>query len=464
MATPIRLLLVEDSSDDAELEIRQLRQAGYAPEWQRVDTVQEFLAALNEPYDLILADYRLPTFTGLEALRLLREQGSPIPLILVSGTIGEELAVECIKQGASDYLLKDRLSRLGSAVERALAEAATRRDRAAVEEALRQSEAHYRAIVDSPFALICRWQPDGRLTYTNEAYAAVFGKRSAELVGLAWADLLPPPDRSAIEEAYSSILQKPQPATVEHPIIDAEGRRRLIVWTDYPILDADGRVVEYQSVGQDVTELRNVKQQIQLLSQAVEQSPVSTVITDRNGIITYVNPHCVALTGYSEAELLGHNPRLMQSGLTPPAVYRQLWQTILAGQRWRGELQNRRKDGELIWVAVQISPILAADGNITHFVAVQEDITERKANEAQLRQVNEQLEQRVAARTAELLAANAALQRTAQARDFFLASMSHELRTPLTGILGISEGLEDCIYGPLNERQLRSVQAVRSSG
>jgi signal transduction histidine kinase len=141
-----------------------------------------------------------------------------------------------------------------------------------------------------------------------------------------------------------------------------------------------------------------------------------------------------------------------------------LWLTILSGRRWHGELENRRKDGSLVWASVQISPITDRRGEITHFVAVQEDITERKAAEAALRKLNEELEQRVEDRTAELRRVNNALQRAAAAKDEFLASMSHELRTPLTGILGITEGLEDRIYGPLSERQVRAVKAVRSSG
>lgn len=464
MATPIRVLIVEDSVDDAELEIWQLRRAGYEPTWQRVETAQEFLDALDEPYDLILADYRLPAFTGLDALGLLRAQGRTIPFILISGALGEEYAVECIKQGASDYLLKGRLARLGPAVERALQESAVLRAKAEVEEALRQSEAHYRAIVDIPVNLICRWLPDGRLTYTNDAYAAMFGRRPADLVGCNWADLVAQSDRREVEETYVDIRENPQVATVEHAVIDGEGRRRLIVWTDYPIFDAGGQVVEFQSVGQDVTELRRVEQQIHLLSQAVEQSPVSIIITDRDGVINYVNPHCLVATGFAESELLGHTPAVLKSGNMPPEIYRHLWQTILDGKRWCGELQNRRKDGLLVWANVQISPIIDNTGALTHFVCVQEDITERKLREAELRRLNEQLELRVEERTVELRSLNLALQRAAQAKDEFLASMSHELRTPLTGILGISEGLADGIYGQLNERQMRALSTVRASG
>jgi PAS domain S-box-containing protein len=345
MGSPIRVLVVEDSADDAELEILCLQQAGFAITYTRVDTAEAFVAALAEPYDVVLADYRMPSFSGLQALRLLQQQGLQIPLILISGTVGEEQAIECIKLGATDYLLKDRLGRLPSAVQHALDESAMRK----------------------------------------------------------------------AQEGMTSALQ-------------------------------------------------HAERENQLLRRAVEQSPVAIFITDRSGKITYVNPHCVESTGYSYAELIGGNPGLLKSGLTAQSVYENLWKAIAAGRRWQGELKNRKKNGELVWVSVQISPITDADGNVTHYVAVEEDITERKATELALRELNEELEQHVEERTAELRRVNTALQHAAQAKDEFLASMSHELRTPLAGILGLTEGLQDGIYGGLTERQAHALKAVRSSG
>ena len=464
MTTPIHVLIVDDSVEDAKQAVAHLQQAGYAPEWKRVDLKDGLEFALNEPCDVVLANLQLTSLHCLDALLRVRSDGNVIPLILISDPLGEEYAVECIKYGASDFLLRDRLDRLGPVVQRALAEAVRQRTKGEVEEALRQSEAHYRAIVDSPIAMICRWLPDGRLTYINETYADVFGRPPQELLGLRWADLLPPTDRADVEEVYSHVLDEPLKTTVEHPILDAQGRRRLIVWTDHPIVDPEGNIIEFQSVGQDVTDVRRVEQQVQLLSQAVEQSTVCIVITDHKGAITYVNPHCLTVTGFSEDEMLGQNPRMMQSGLTPPGVYQDLWRTVLSGHRWEGELQNRKKNGELMWVSVKISPIIDIYGRITHFVAVQEDITERKAREVELRRLNEELELRVEERTVELRNVNTALQRAAHAKDEFLASMSHELRTPLAGILGLTEGMEQDLYGPVTEPQLQALGEVRTSG
>ncbi len=464
MTTPIRVLLVQDSAAEAERTVAVLRDAGYAPTWRRAADVADYVAALAEPYDLILADSQSPALPAPDALRLLREHDAAIPLILLASRLSDEQAVECIKEGSRFYVPKDRPALLGAAVERVLAEADMRRSQREVEEALRRSEAHYRAIVDSPLAMICRWLPDGRLTYINETYAAVFGRSPQELIGQRWADLLPQPDRSKIEETYAQVIEGEQSAAVEHPIVDAQGRRRLIVWTDSPIFDAEGNLLEYQSIGQDVTELRRVEQQVQLLSTAVEQSPVSIIITDRSGKIIYANPHALAAAGYTEAEMLGRTPSILAPDFTPPAVCEDLWRTALQGRIWRGELQDRRKSGESFWVSAQISPITDGSGQITHLVAVQEDITDRKQREAEQRRLNEQLELRVEERTAELRTVNVALQRAASAKDEFLAGMSHELRTPLSGILALAEGLEDGIYGPLTDRQTHTLQAMQASG
>lgn len=146
------------------------------------------------------------------------------------------------------------------------------------------------------------------------------------------------------------------------------------------------------------------------LWRAVEQSPVSVVITDLKGAIEYVNPKFTEVSGYSLDEVRGQNPRILRSGETRPGEYRRLWETIAAGGEWRGEFHNKKKNGQLYWESASISPILDGRGAITHFVAVKEEITEKKRLEE---------------------AAKAA----AESKDLFLAVLSHELRTPLTPVL-----------------------------
>ena len=115
MPASLKVLIVEDSRDDAELLARELRNAGFDPDWKRVETEGDFRASLEDPPDLIISDYTMPQFSGLRAMGLLRERGLDIPFLLISGRVGEEKAVEAMKQGVTDYLLKDRLGRLGKA-------------------------------------------------------------------------------------------------------------------------------------------------------------------------------------------------------------------------------------------------------------------------------------------------------------------------------------------------------------
>jgi PAS domain S-box-containing protein len=138
-------------------------------------------------------------------------------------------------------------------------------------------------------------------------------------------------------------------------------------------------------------ELKRVNEELRTLSQAIEQTPTAVVITDRDGTIEYVNPHFTKMTGYTAAEAIGQNPRINKSDWHPPEFYQELWATILAGGEWHGEFRNKRKNGELYWEAAVISPVKNSAGEITHFVAVKEDISERKRAEEELKRNEEQI-------------------------------------------------------------------------
>ena len=182
--------------------------------------------------------------------------------------------------------------------------------------------------------------------------------------------------------------------------------------------------------------------QLRTVSLAVAQSPASVIITDPQGTIEYVNPKFTAVTGYSETEALGRNPRILKSGRQPPEYYRQLWETITGGDTWTGEFSNRKKNGEEYWELASISPVRDADGRTIHFVAVKEDITARKAVEESLLAAKEQAEK-----------AN-------RAKSEFLASLSHEFRTPMNGIIGMT----DLALGtPLSSEQRDYLELVKSS-
>lgn len=198
------------------------------------------------------------------------------------------------------------------------------------------------------------------------------------------------------------------------------------------------------------------EEKMRKLSQAVEQSPNIILITDLEGNIEYVNAAVSKITGYPQSEALGTNMRVLRSGKTPPDTYRELWQTLQAGKIWHGEFINRRKDGSEYVGAAVIGPVRQADGRITHYVAVQDDITEKKRISAELlryqNHLEELVEQRttelehhrqnleelVNTRTRELATATASAEAASRAKSTFLANMSHEIRTPMNAILGLT--------------------------
>ena len=182
MPGPLRVLFLEDNPSDVELLLHALQRAGYVPEWDRVDTEAEYLARLSPALDVILADYNLPQFDALQALYRLQESQLDIPFIVVTGSI-EEIAVECMKQGAADYLLKDRLSRLGQAVERALEQKRLRQARQLAENAIHESEQKFRSFIEQSSDGFVLVDEQGCVIEWNQAFEWITGMRREEVIG-----------------------------------------------------------------------------------------------------------------------------------------------------------------------------------------------------------------------------------------------------------------------------------------
>src|SRR3989442_144916 len=263
MTSPLRILLAEDNVADAELILRELKRAELACVTQRVMTAVEFSAALREFLpDLVLADFRLAAFGGLQALRILQHERPAVPLIIVTGTLDEETDAECIKLGATDYLLKDRLVRLGPAVRAALALKLSREEQASAEEALRRSEASLAKAQE--IAHLGNWELNlsdlddldrNPLWWSDEVYR-IFGHppRAFPASNEAFFRAVHPDDAPRIREAVARSVRDGVPYSIEHRILLPDGRERIVHEQSILVRDKTNRPVRLVGTVQDVTE------------------------------------------------------------------------------------------------------------------------------------------------------------------------------------------------------------------
>ena len=254
--------------------------------------------------------------------------------------------------------------------------------RKAAEQALRESEIRMRALLDASQDEILLVSTTGEVLASNKAAEQRLARRtgSSSPVG-ARLDVLLPPDQ--VEERLRRVRQVAATATLTHA--EAQIRSRWFEFWFYPVLRPDNLVSEVAVYAREITQLKKSQADLSKLFQAIQQSPTSVVITDRNGNIEYVNPKFTEVTGYTQAEVIGQNPRVLKSGHTDPDLYSDLWSTISTGGVWRGEFLNKKKNGELFWELASIAPVWQGD-TVAYYVAVKEDITERKQMEDQLRQ------------------------------------------------------------------------------
>ena len=251
--TPLRVLLLEDQPTDAALVLAELRRAGFTPAGPCVETEADFLAALDPALDVILADYSLPQFEAERALRLVQERGLDVPFIVVSGMIGEERATAIVKEGASDYLLKDRLTRLGPAVRQALAQRALRREK-------EQAETRFRALIEHAADIVAIVDADGTVRYASPALKRILGYRPEELLDSAITGLAHPTDAVGARGVLDAALAQPgKPYSGEFRLRHRDGSWRWLEATATNLADEPGIAGVVLNV-RDVTERRRLEE------------------------------------------------------------------------------------------------------------------------------------------------------------------------------------------------------------
>ncbi len=515
MNPPLNLLIIEDQPDDFLLLERHLQHHGLIGRRQLVTDLEDLKAALETSgWDAVLSDYHVPKLDFKDTLRVLQARQPDLPLILVSGSIGEEKAVELLKLGVWDYVNKDNLTRLVSALERSQRESADRRARQAAEAVLRAGEERYRSLFEnmlngfaycrmifeqdqprdfmylavnqafekltglkdvvgrraseaipgireadpelfeiygrvartgvperfeihvealknwfmiavySPgrdyfvavfdviterkcaeaslresevnfrtmfeMAAIGMAQADpytGRFLRVNQKMCVITGYTMAELLQRNFPELTHPEDRQKDWEANQRLVRGEVPDyRLEKRYVRKDG---TIAWVNVNttlIRDTAGQPVRTMAAIEDITERKRTEQTQARLVTAVEQAAETIVITDLEGAILYANPAFEKSTGYTRAEALGQNPRMLKSDRQDEEFYRRMWTVLGRGETWNGHFINRRKNGTFYEEEATITPVRDAAGQVVNYVAVKRDVTREVQLEAQFRQ------------------------------------------------------------------------------
>ena len=444
MDEQLRILMLEDRAEDAALTRNALRKSGLRFSFTYVDKKEDFIRQLNEKPDIILSDHGLPAFDGFAALRLAKERCPDVPVVFVTGALGEEFAIRIFENGASDYVLKHHLNELGTAVRRALNTAEqTRRHRAEDEELRRNGELFRNLIEGVKDYALYMLDAQGRITTWNSGAERIEGYSADEAIGQPLALVFPEEEvrRGKPRQMLESAMRDGR-YEEEGWRLRRDGSKRWMSVVITAIHDRAGKLQGFVRVARDMTDRKRSEEALRLsegrLRAILETALDAIIVMDSEGVVHEWNRAAEQMFGYERTAALG---RKLADLIIPPYLRdrheRGLAQHLVEGN---GPMLNRRietvaqrADGSEL--AVELAITESGTNGGTMFTGYISDITQRKQAEDEIQQLNAELEQRVRKRTEQLELANREL-------EAFSYSVSHDLRAPLRHINGFVEILQ----------------------
>lgn len=393
MTTPLKILVVEDSRADTELMLRELQRAGFEPDWLRVETEAAYVSNLHADLDLILSDYRMPQFDGLRALELLKKRGLDIPFILISGTIGEDMAVEAMKQGATDYLLKDRLARLGQSVHHALEESRRRRERKTATETLKLREVALNSVSQG----VVISDEHHLIIYANASFTLHTGYEEHEILGRNCSFLQGPGTDPETVLRIRAALDRRESFDGEILNYRKDGQT---FWNDLsisPLADEDGGDLRFIGIQRDITERKRAEEALrrseERFSGAFEHAPICMALVSPEGRFLKVNHALCDVVGYSEAELL-HQTFQKITHPEDLEIDLEKMRRLLGGWIFSYQMEKRyvHASGLIVPVLLSVSLVRDGAGRPLYLIKQIQDMTERKQAEESIRVSSERLE------------------------------------------------------------------------
>ncbi|MDB6018857.1 MAG: putative sensor protein [Pedosphaera sp.] len=379
MKKPLRILIVEDSEDDTLFLLRELERGGFEPVSERVDSLQSMASALDRRgWDIIVSDHSMPGFGSLDAIRVLKEKELDIPFIVVSGAVGEELAVKAMKAGANDYVMKSQLTRLVPAIERELQEAWDRRSRRKTEEALQRSQQELSDFFDHA-AVGLHWEgPEGTILRVNQTELDMLNYSQEEYLGHGIREFHV--DEGVAEDILKRLHGGETLNNYEARLRCKSGAIRHVL-INANVLWENGKFIRSRCFTRDITEHKHGEEAVAYLAAIVESTDDAVMGTTLEGTILSWNAAAERIYGYAADEVKGRSSSILIPPYRPDELP-ELYARIQRGERVeRYETVRLRKDGTAIDVSLTLSPIKDARGKVIGISAIERDITSRRREE-----------------------------------------------------------------------------------